>query len=419
MADVETGQIIRFMHGKGLINFALSPNGQSLAVMGNARLKSASQLVVNVYLVTVPRQKDSKLSWTVRPSGTDTTATDVDGNEIVPVCQDLCEESGFNMSWSPNGKHLAVATHGELANEDVYLVDVATRTVRNLTEKLEAPPSIKSFRTRLYAADTRPTRKIYSDRCPPLWTRDSQGLFCMGQGDIWLIPTQGTGGPRNLTKDNPRQFDHLLHANSDFQPLFSKDGKSIFALTRTPKTYRYGFCRVDIETGKVQMLREEEQTCGDLRYEGHCGEDVATQAGQVAYALEGPTRPPEIWLSDTSFESPRQVTKINPAWDAATARSVRLLRWKTTQGKEAEGLLLLPPQARATNKVPMVARVYGGAPGIGRFSGLFPRRSWSGIHLTRLCLIATGYSDGNWKSIRRDRRVHDARARWRPGDGAD
>jgi dipeptidyl aminopeptidase/acylaminoacyl peptidase len=137
----------------------------------------------------------------------------------------------------------------------------------------------------------------------------------------------------------------------------------VFGATRDPKERRQGFCRIDLATGKVEPLWEEAKRCGDS--EGYLREDVAARSGTVAYVVEAATQPPEVWVSDRGFRSPRQATHINPPWDDAGAGSVRLLRWKTLQGEQAEGYLALPPGAKPDHKAPLIVQAAAGAKGTG------------------------------------------------------
>jgi dipeptidyl aminopeptidase/acylaminoacyl peptidase len=373
VADVETGQVAHLFYGNGLSALALSPDGKRLAVMGNMRREASDQYVNDLYVLPVPSWQELVAQNAAAAPRPGESATDAAGHTLTPVAQRVREEGGLNMSWSPDSTQLAFGTHGLLASGDVFVVDAATGKVRNLTEKLPVPPGPKSYRTRFYEYDTSPSPKFYSAICPPLWTRDGQALLCIGQGDLWRLSVRGRGTARNLTRGFPRPIDHLLHSVGGYNPLYSADGAAVFALIRNPRQRRYGFCRINLSTGAAVILREEPRRVGDVENEGHSGEDVALQTSRVVYTMESAMLPPEAWLSDTTFRAPRPVTRINPPWDAALLGRFQVLRWKTLQGRTAEGLLVLPPGASRSHKVPMIVSVRGGVTGnadvILRFQG--------------------------------------------------
>ncbi len=362
-ADVESHQVSGVMRGKGLISMTLAPNGKHLVAMSNFRRETDDQELLDLYVLPVPpwpREDTGRPLRTLKPQE---NVVNTEGNSVEPMSKGLRELGGLNVSWSPDSSQVAYGTRGPLASEDVHVVDLKTRTVRNLTEGLQVPPGPKTYRTRWYVYDPRPTPKFYAEACPPLWTHDGQALLCIGQGDVWLIPVRAGEKPRNLTKSFDRQFDHVLHAHDGNRPLYSEDGTSIFAMTQDPKEHRQGFSRIELATGKVELLWEDTKRCGDS--EGYFRENVSLEAGQIAFVLESATQPPEVYLADRTFQKARQVTKINPTYDRRRASTARLLRWKTTQGKNAEGFLLLPPGAGPANKVPMIVSAAAGETGSG------------------------------------------------------
>ncbi|HLJ96655.1 MAG TPA: prolyl oligopeptidase family serine peptidase [Gemmataceae bacterium] len=359
--DVTTGRIVPLMRGRGLVSLCLSPDGKHLAVMGNWRRETDDQDLLDLYLLPVPDRNGAELATRLHELKSGEVALDAAGKPLLPAHKGLREASPMNLSWSPDSSQLAYGTRGRLASEDIFILNVKTRSPGNLTADLEVPPGPKTYRTRWYVYDVRPTPKFYCDLCPPLWTRDGKAVVCIGQGDLWLLPVDGRKPPRNLTRNFPRQIDHVLHSHDGCRVFYSEDGESVFASTRDPKEHRFGFCRVNLETGQTEQLWEEAKRCGDS--EGYFREDASPRAGKCVFVLESATQPPEIWLADSLLRQPRQVTRINPAWNAVKAPTVRVLRWKTTQGKEADGFLSLPPGAGPGHKVPLIVSPAAGTTG--------------------------------------------------------
>jgi dipeptidyl aminopeptidase/acylaminoacyl peptidase len=69
--------------------------------------------------------------------------------------------------------------------------------------------------------------------------------------DVWLVPTDGSAAPKNLSQDNPAR---------DAQPAFSPDGKNVAWLAMKRPGYEADKMRVvvyDIEAGSKKVLTEE------------------------------------------------------------------------------------------------------------------------------------------------------------------
>jgi len=109
---------------------AWSPDGSSIAVVGNVRPESDQQRRQYVYLIGVPVHRDSKIA----PGGSSDLVTphDIFGLE---------EMRWTDLAWSPDGATIAVCGHdgptGHYGNQHVWLVDVEGRTGRCITEHLD------------------------------------------------------------------------------------------------------------------------------------------------------------------------------------------------------------------------------------------------------------------------------------------
>src|SRR6185503_4169373 len=81
--------------------------------------------------------------------------------------------------------------------------------------------------------------------------------------------------------------------------------------------------------------------------------------GDVAYTRESASEPSEIWVRKKNAGAARQITQVNGSWKGAAVAKGEILRYKTFDGMEIEGLLLKPPGSTAS-KLPTIMLFHGG-----------------------------------------------------------
>ena len=108
---------------------------------------------------------------------------------------------------------------------------------------------------------------------------------------------------------------------------------------------------------------------------------------RVAFAMSNPNSFGDVYVTPLKVGTTKfkQITEINPQvkeWDLPT---LEVVRWKSTDGTEVEGILSLPPGAKDTAKLPMVVYIHGGPAS----STKFRRRFWG---YGRTLMAALGYA---------------------------
>ncbi len=91
----------------------------------------------------------------------------------------------------------------------------------------------------------------------------------------------------------------------------------------------------------------------------------ANRAGTaLAFTLQGPHRPPEVYVSPVERFAPVQVSRINAALPDLPLGKVEAVRWKSKDGLEIEGLLTYPVGYRPGKHVPLLVVIHGGPAGV-------------------------------------------------------
>jgi dipeptidyl aminopeptidase/acylaminoacyl peptidase len=85
-------------------------------------------------------------------------------------------------------------------------------------------------------------------------------------------------------------------------------------------------------------------------------------SGTVLFAGQNSTHPPELWTWDQK-SAPRSASHFNDSFESFALASMQPLRYRSFDGREIEGALLMPPGSVAGSKLSTVIMVHGGPTG--------------------------------------------------------
>ena len=174
--------------------------------------------------------------------------------------------------------------------------------------------------------------------------------------DNWylcLIPAQG-GSPRNIT----RKFDEFM-----FSPQWSQDGRRV--IFQSPKGLGNQLYSVSLESEEIRPL-----VGGDFVWSGF---SFSASENLMAFIGSDPSTPPEVFVSKPDKFNPVRLTFTNPQLKELTLGRQEMVHWKSPDGLEMEGLLLLPVGFVEGKPAPLLTYVHGGPS--GRFIRSFSPQS--------------------------------------------
>lgn len=301
--------------------------------------------------------------------------------------------------WMPHGKEIVYLA------EETYPTPVKTLKEKEKKKKIDAKiEDAEKFRKVIWAIDieTRRMRKIFNgdygiseisispDGKTISYTTNYTGKENdYTKFDIWTVPSEG-GEPRQITD----------REGGEYNPTWSPDGKYILFTASLDPGLSYSqenIFRVPSEGGKVEILTEDFKqpvqnihwpkkgnliyftaakgtynhiyrlspksrritpiTTGDKFYSNlHLSPDGKT----MAYSLESSTSLPDVWISNTSGKNLRKITDLNPHFSDYSLGSQEVIRWKSEDGLEIEGLLVKPAGYKPGEKYPLLVAVHGG-----------------------------------------------------------
>lgn len=343
----------------GVQSFRISPDGSEIAFAARDE---------------PPEDAEEREKWRGRPMVWDSAyATDwthlwtarLDGEtagDATRFSPDGYSVGGF--VWAPDGRSLAWSGS--------TMADEETRPGRDR-------PTGFALESRVYVqagADATPTAvtSMRGGVSPEAWVR-SLGLIVSGTGQelgtynrqLWLVPDRPGGQPRSLSGG--------LDENAGFVAA-SPEQLLVEARHRTGgRLYRIPL-RNGVPGGAPEVLTDDE-----LLYSGFsASEDLE----RIAFVANGPTTPPNVYVSSTSGFSPRRLTDLNPQVRGLAFGEQRVIRWRSREdGEEIEGVLTLPVGYRNGDRVPLLLVIHGGPSGVSSNvfnpGGRYPIQVFAGL----------------------------------------
>jgi dipeptidyl aminopeptidase/acylaminoacyl peptidase len=255
------------------------------------------------------------------------------------------------LAWSPDGKRLALGTtknpdliHGGSA--DIALLDLANDTLRPL---VTTP-----------GPDT-----------GPRWSPDGREIVfssAMGRSDWYhsnsrLAVVSADGGtPRSLTD----AFDE--------QPGIVEWKADGIYFSGSQKTASQLF-RVD-PSGKA--IRRVSGPDGLIAF----GFSLSKDGSKVAFGAASPSTAAEAFVSPVDAFAPKRLTDFSSQLAAFTIGRPEVIRWRSEDGAEIEGVLIKPADFDGTRRLPLLVIIHGGPTGIDRPTALstryYPIDTWLG-----------------------------------------
>jgi len=314
-------------HKGGVSGFKFSPDGKQLLLSATDQASKAEEDRRKVKDDTMVIDRDLKMThlwlWNIEKKDEKRLT---EGNFTVSDAQ-----------WSPDGTHLTYTSRPTPRADDGALSDVWIMNI-NGQEK-------KKIGGDMGATDN------------ARWSPDGKWIAYTGTADrdpgpsttyLYLISTQG-GTPKQLTP----KFDLSVGT-----PVWSRDGRAIFFSTNTLEAIEV--YSADVTRGAVNQIS---------RVGGSKGiSDISRDGSVVVGTISSSQQPTEIYWTKGDLT---QTTHHNSWLHDYSLGETEIVKWKSKDGTDVEGLLTKPVGYQAGTKVPFLLNPHGGPTGasINGFSG--------------------------------------------------
>lgn len=246
---------------------------------------------------------------------------------------------GASVSWSPDSRHLGFTTSGfgPRSPGECFLVSVNGGDPRKVGGT--GHPHFGD-----------PIR-------PPIWDASGENLYFLGAGNLWKIELKTDRAVEVAAIPNHRMTE-IITSGKEGRFWHADRGRSIAVTTFDDKTMMSGIYKIDKTTGQHSKLIEESR-----HYRAGLCADVINDGVRVVFLAEDAQQPNDLWQADAEQKSIKRVTRINPDLDKYEMGASRLIEWRSVEGGELRGALLLPVGYQEGKHYPLLVWVYGGAYG--------------------------------------------------------
>ena len=211
-------------------------------------------------------------------------------------------------------------------DSELYLLDLTTGEVTQLTDNQVSEGGF------LFSPDSR-------------WLAFSAGdeFTTYRTSKIYLLPVGG-GEWRKL----PSDFDYDVSVS-----FWGDDSQTIYS--NTLMGVNYSLFAIPISGGKAKQITKENAAV-------FVGKDE--DSGTLIISYSDPARPTDLYISSwEKLGDPKewiQLTRSNPEVEEMLLGEYETIRWKSTDGKSIEGLLIKPAGFQQGERYPLIVQIHGG-----------------------------------------------------------
>lgn len=235
--------------------------------------------------------------------------------------------------WSPDSARIAFShSKSPVANDwttaDVSIVDLASA---NVTELAASPAAEDSP---LYSPDGKWIAITASDN-PPRWAQSGViQIFCTCGGEPKSVPASFDGQPGVAG--------------------WSADSKRIyFSEAKGTGTQLYV---VDVAANRIDEIKSTPAVLSGI--------SINRSGTTFGFVRQTPDTPGDVFVSSVNEFMPVQISRVNADLKMPAIGRTEVIRWKSKDGKDVEGLLTYPAGYQAGQRVPLILNVHGGPAGV-------------------------------------------------------
>lgn len=256
---------------------------------------------------------------------------DIESKEEIGLTKEKFLLQDFDVS--PDGKYVALAAQPNNRQNyphlsELYLYDFDKNSLKRLTYNRTPEENLKWS----------PDGKVFLYRSP-----DDKG-FDLRNGFFWIMNPK-TGENRKLTAQNRGEVDHVV---------WMPDGRSL--LFNEVHGTNVNLYRLDIEKDTMTPLTNKTGTLRALAF--------SEDRKKMVYSFSDFNTPADIYVSDVAAKNEIQLTNANPWIEKEILLGKgEVLRWKSSDGTEIEGIFIFPVDFKKGDKAPLMLDIHGGPSG--------------------------------------------------------
>ncbi|MBD0284192.1 MAG: S9 family peptidase [Flavisolibacter sp.] len=240
----------------------------------------------------------------------------------------------ISLDWSPDNNwivyaHAKTPRVNDLVYGDISLVNVSTGEVKDIATSGAGETSP------LFSPDGKYIAYLTTED-PVVWSgREYITIYTVAGGKKWVLATTPTEDAALLAWSRDGRYVYASEPNRTLQSIYrlSLDGKEITEWTK----------------GIKDLL-----TTPSLNR-------TATHFG---FILQNTATPGDAYISPVAEFKPVKISIVNPQIASYQVPKTEVIRWKSRDGQEIEGLLTYPLRYEKGKKYPLILNIHGGPAGV-------------------------------------------------------
>lgn len=281
--------------------------------------------------------------WDMNPAADLYLVSAKDGSQKL-----LYKNIGYtSLRYSPNGEY---AVFYDSNNKNWMQYNLLTGTLKNLTDKLAVA----------FYNEDHDTPSLPTPYGSAIWFEDGNSFIIPDKFDLWKFDVTGKTAPVLLTegygRKNNTSFELVqLIEDLDNSP-FLKLNQPLYFGTFNRTTKETGLAQLDItkKGAKLTTLVQGPFSISALALsKGDKGKKPIYAYGKGTFEDGN-----NVWLTTDNFKTQQQISDINPQQKEYNWGTVELVKWKTLDNIDCDGLLYKPEDFDSTKKYPVMIYFY-------------------------------------------------------------
>lgn len=350
-----------------------SPDGKFIAFLSNRKLSADEKEVKNqIWLLPIDGGESYKL--TDAPEGVISFKWMPDGKSILYLTQEtLPKPEKEKKERDKKLKFDALVVDKEKYRKEFHIIDVKTKVDRKVyigdygVEQFDISPDgkfvvfntnytgdiddSKKFDLWIFEVGTGKARQLTTrpgGERQPKWSPDGKYIafvadldpkFTYSQEELFIVDPQ-TGAIKNLTEKFDIGIVGYEFSKSEPSKIYARTASGVYTHIYT----------ISISDGSIKEFLGGEKVFGDIA--------ISTGDNVIALLAEDKTSAPDVYVLKGS--EPKKLTNLNPQLDEFTFGEQTVIKWKSFDGLEIEGILVKPVNFEPGKKYPMLVAVHGG-----------------------------------------------------------
>ena len=201
------------------------------------------------------------------------------------------------------------------------------------------------------------------------WTENDDSLVIYDRYDLWSFDPELSASGRRITEGREANI-RFRYVDTDHDNDFVKDGSSIIIKMFNEDDKQSGYMTFNPKRNLSRI-----HTIDDYDFSGWMEK---SETGNVyLYTQQNfETFPDLVVCENKAFDTPQQISNVNPQQSEYAWGSMHLVKWKYGDGKQLDGMLVKPGGFDDTQKYPVIINFYEkSSNSLHRHRAPYPHRS--------------------------------------------